>query len=267
MKRKMLLFVAIVITVAAVNLALSKTGYADPAAAPAANQATVDVTINDAGQVSVGGIDLAALGIAPLDPSVLTYAKDLNSVNVNVAGDAVSLDLQGTPLATIQWTPAERQAVTTLAARYGVQLNPDTQGRIEEWISSSNVDVTARFANEPSKPLSLALSKYLWLDIGSNGQLMFEKSPLAAYIDPSVIQSIEIAGNQANVCWDKGTLNSMVDGQALPSITLNKDGVQLLSKSLNLGIDNYLDQIAGAKFGVDVALPGGAHSASATCGQ
>lgn len=266
MQRKLQLLFAIAI------LALSQTAYAGAPTSPssqaaAPNQATVDITINDAGNVSVGGIDLSRLNVLPLNSQALIVAKDLNNVQLTVQGDSVTMNVQGTEVAKILWNSSSRQAVAALASKYGVQLNPDTQTRIEEWISSANVALTARYANEPSKPLNLSLSKYLLLDVGQNGQLSVEKSPLAVNLDPTVIQTIQRGGNQATVCWNKGTLNATVDGADLPTITLNPQGVQVLSKALNLGIENNMDSVLGSKLGVDVSLPGGTHVTNATCGQ
>lgn len=282
MKRKMLVLVIIAITVLSLYAKISSTAYASQPpieprgqAAPA-NNATIDIVINDAGNLSIGGINLSALTGAPLAPEVTTIAKNLGSVHFMSQANAVTLDVQGTEIAKIDWTADSRQNAATLASRYGVQLEPGVQTRIEEWISSTTVDVTARFANEASKPLNLSLSKYLLVDIQPNGQLVIENIPLAAAVDTTALQQIQMGGNSATVCWNGGTLTAKVDGQDLPTITLNRDGITMLTnaldpRALGLAMDSgslsaVSSTLLDARVGVDVSLPGGSHSAGATCG-
>jgi hypothetical protein len=266
MIRKMLVVVAVVIAVACFNLALSNKALAD-SPPTAANSATIDITISDNGDLSIGGISLKNLGVMPISDQAKTLAQDLQSVHAVVAGEAVTVDVQGTQVVKVTWSPSSRLAVASLAAKYGVALNPDVQNVIENWISTSNVDVTARFTNEPSKPLNIALSQLIHVDIDSNGQLAVEKIPLAASIGPDTVRSIQLGGSEATACLNKGTLTTTVNGQELPSITVNPEGVQLLNQILNLGIDsNASAAILGSKLGVDVVLPGGQAATGATCG-
>lgn len=271
MKQKLLVVVAIVIAVAFVSLAFSPAAHASspsdsPGQAAATNQATIDVTINDAGEVSAAGMNLRALGVAPIDGQTTTLAKNLNNVHLVVQGSEVTVDVQGTQVAKLLWTPDSRQAVANLALRYGVQLQPEFESRLEEWISTSNIDVTARFANETSKPASIALSKLLLVDVAANGQLAIERAPLAAAIDATTLATMQRAGSQATVCWNKGTVTSKLDGAAMPTLILNPDGVALVTKALNLSLDQgATNSVLGSKLGVDLSLPGGTHTPDATC--
>lgn len=274
MKRKMPVLVIIAITVLALYLKLSTTAYAGqpalepPIQASTANSATVDIVLNDAGDISIGGVNLSALGVGKLDSSVTNIAKNLGSVHLMSQSAAVTLDVQGTQIAKIDWSPESRTNAASLATKYGVQLQPDVQSRLEDWLSTTTLDVTARFANEASKPLNINLSKYLILDIQPNGQLVVENIPLAAAIDTTTMQTIERGGNSATVCWNKGTLTATVNGQALPTITLNPDGIMMITNSLNLdpSVAGATPAVLGSKLGVDVSLPGGTHQAGATCG-
>jgi hypothetical protein len=274
MKRKMLVLVIIAITVLSLYAKISNTAYASQppieprGQAAAVNNATIDIVINDAGNLSIGGVNLSALGVGALDSQVTNAAKNLGSVHLLSQASGISLDVQGTEIAKIDWTAESRQNAATLASRYGIQLEPGVQTRIEEWISSTTLDVTARFANEPSKPLNLTLSKYLLVEIQPNGQLVIENIPLAAAVDATALQQIQMGGNSATVCWNKGTLTAKVDGQDLPTISLNPDGVSMLANAMNLSPDvaGATPALLGATLGVDVSLPGGSHSAGATCG-
>jgi len=240
------------------------TAHAD---SPSANQATVDITIHDSGEVSVGGINLSAFGVRPLDSQIANIAKNLGTAHMVIDNQNVIVDVQGTEVARLAWSPASRQTAAALAARYGVQIQPEVQARLEEWITSSNVDVTARFTNEVSRPLSVTLTKPLWVDISPSGQLTVEKMPLAAAIAPSALQTMQQGGSQATACWNKGTLVAKVDGAELPTLTLNPDGVSLVTKALNVPIDSgATSEVLGSTLGVDLALPGGSHVTSATCG-
>jgi hypothetical protein len=265
MNRKLKIIVAIVVTCAA--LALSTTMYADsPAPANAQNQITVDITLNAAGEMTVGGISLKGLGLAPLDSQVTQVAKSLDSAHVVVQGEMVTVDVHGTPALKLQWTPASRQVVAALAARYGYAIMPDVMTRIEEWVSSSNLDVTARYTSDVSKPLTISLAKPIWVDLGPDGQVAIEKGPLAYGIDKSVMPTIQQSGaGNAILCWNKGTLSTKVDGKDLPSITLYPQGVQVLNQAFGLGIQNGVDPVFASLLGVDISLPGGTHQAGASC--
>lgn len=268
MKRRFLLVAALAFAFVGVVTVLPNIAFADsPSPAAAANSVSVDVTVSSTGNLTIGGIDLKALGVAPLDSATVEMVKNLDNAHVVVQGDAVTIDLHGTPAFTIQWNQASRKAVVDLAAKYGYAVTPEVMSRIEEWISSSNVDVTARYTNNPSKPLSINMSKMLWVDLGANGEVAVEKGPLAYGIDPSIMPTIKQAGvGNATVCWSKGNLLLKADGKNLPTITVDPKGAAYLTKALNLAIDN-LDPFFAAQIGVDVSLPGGSHQATATCGQ
>jgi hypothetical protein len=276
MKRELLLGAALVVVIAVASLAFFNTGYADPAAAPAAqtapiNEATVDVTINDQGALSVGGVNLAPFGVQPLDPTVLSYIKALKDAHLLVEDAAINVDVQNTPTVLVEWDPATRKASASLAARYGVQLTDQIQSRLEQWINTSRIDVTARNANETSKPADIALTTPLLVDIGANGQLTIENFPLAAAIDQTTLNTILLGGNQATLCWNKGKVTANVAGSELPTITLNPEGVQVVNQALNLdqmlavNVTELKEPILNARLGVDLALPGGAHDAAASC--
>lgn len=265
MRKKLLLSALIAVVVLCLNLALSKPAGA---AGPPENHASVDVTINDAGQVTVGGVNLSALGLAPLDPQVANYAKNLGDVKVQVQDQTVTVNLKDTEVAKLLWDAASRERVATLLQTYGVQLQPAVQARVEEWISSSDINLTARYSNEASRPVELELSKPILVDVANNGQLAIEEGPLAAGIDTNVLQQIRQGGSQAVACWNKGTLTTSIDGAKLPTLVLNPAGVAMLSQALNLPINSYgTDAILNSRLGVDLSLPGGAHSASANCAE
>lgn len=264
MKKRLLVLLAVILSAAYLSIAPLHQALAQTPTA--ANNATVDVTIGDDGNITIGGIDLKALGVAPLDSQALQFAKNIDSLHATVADDTVTVDIQGTQLATMDWNPQSRAAALALATRYGLALSPDVLSRIESWIASSNVDVTARISNEPSKPLNIDLSQLVLLDVANNGALAVENGPLAYGITPDAVAAIRQGGNNATLCWANGTIVATVDGQALPTITLNQEGVNVLAKALNLPVQPQTTAaVLASKAGVDVALPSGAHSPNATC--
>jgi hypothetical protein len=271
MKRDILVIVVVAIAVLLATVASSHTAFADPPPQPAnqaapPNSATVDITINDQGEVSVGGMNLRTLGLGQIDPSVLQYIKNLGDARLMVQGDEVSLDVQGTELLKVVWDPNSRAAVASLASSYQVPVSTQQFDRIEDWVSSSTIDVTARHSNEPSKPFNINLTDFLQLDIAPDGRLTVEQIPLAYGIEPTTLQMIQRGGNSATLCWNKGTLHSAVNGQALPQITIQPDGLDVVNKALGLQLVPDPQSILGSKLGVDVSLAGGAHTTGATCG-
>jgi hypothetical protein len=271
MKGKVLVIAAIAaVIVALLSPLLFKAIYVNPPAAPAtqatpANEATIDITISDAGGLFIGGVDLSALGVMPLDPQVLNVIRSLQNVRLVVEGQEVNVDVQQTPVVKMEWDEQSRDASANLAVRYGVQLTPEFEARLEQWISSGNYDVTARYANELSKIAAIALSKPVIVDIGPNGQLIVETLPLAAGVTPETVQTLTLGGKQALACWNKGKLTATIDGAELPSVTVNPEGVQVLNQALNLNITQIKEPLLAARFGLDLALPGGSHVADATC--
>lgn len=268
MKQKLLLIVAIALVCAGV--ALPNLALAD-APAPA-NQVTLEITVGDNGNLSIGGLNSAALGIGRIDwrqlqSQVKTSAQELKNVHLVLQGELVSIDVQGQPVMKMQWNPATRKLMTGLAQKYGVQITADMQTRLEEWISSTSLDVTARFANEASKPMAITLAKPIMVDLADNGQLTVEKMPLAIAIDRAVIQQIKMGGIQnGTLCWNKGTIQTKVDGNDLPAITLDPKGVQMVMKALNLVDLGNIQPFFTTLMGVDISVGGGAHKAGAICG-
>lgn len=274
MKHKSLYIALIAIALMSLNLAISKpTEAAGPPdakskQAPSENRAKVDITIDDAGNISVGGVSLAALGMAPIDPQVATMAKNLGNLNLQVQDETVAVTVQDQEIARLLWSPTSREAMAALAASYGVQLDPAVQARVEEWVSSSNIDVTARYTNEGSHAVELALSKPILVDIADNGQLAIERGPLATGIDPYVLQQIRMGGSQALACWNDGTLTATVDGAELPTLVVNPAGVDIIAQALNLPINDLgTAAIMNSRVGVDLSLPGGTHVSDAACAQ
>jgi hypothetical protein len=273
MKRNLLLFAMFAITILSLSVQLWNTVSASPPLEPrtqaATNSATIDITVNDAGNLSVGGVNLSGLGVAALDTEMSNLAKSLGSVHVISQAQRATLDIQGTQVAKIDWSPASLKTALTLATRYGVPLQPAVQARIEEWLSTSTLDLTARFANEVSKPLMLSLSKVLLVDVQPSGQVLVETIPVGATLDATTLQTIQRAGNQATLCWNKGTLTAKVDGQDLPSLRLNPEGATLLTQAANLPVDSNATSaiLLGSRLGVDISLPGGTHATDAICSE
>ncbi len=242
------------------------TGTA-PAASNAQNQATVDITINGSGQVSLGGMSLDALGVGPIGPQGVQIVKDLGNAHLAVQGEAITADVHdGIPLLKMAWNPSSRQVMADLAAQFGYKLTPEAMARVEEWITSSNLDVMARFSNDPSKPVVLKLPKPILVDIGQDGKISVEKMPLGTSIDAVAVQLIKLTGaRNALACWNKGAIDIQVDGRQLPQIVLNAKGLGFVTRLLGMNVDAYLDQLFNDLMGVDVGLPGGTHQSGAVC--
>jgi hypothetical protein len=233
---------------------------------PSENTATIDIAVNDAGNVSVGGVALSSLGVGPLDPQVINTLRTLGDLNLQAENEQVTINVDNGELGRIVWDAQNRQAAAALAARYGVMLAPAAQDRIENWISSSNIDLTARFSNEASHAADIQLATPIQLEVAPNGQLTVEGGPLATGIDMNVLRQIQMGGNQAVACWNQGTLTAMVDGVELPTVILNPSGVEKVARALNLPINEVgLNAILDARVGVDLSLPGGAHASDVSC--
>jgi len=262
MKRKVLITVAVVFMCLLFALPITTQAQAP---APL-NTVSLDVTINSAGEVSVGGYNLRSLGLGVLSDQVKVVTKDLDSAHFVLQGELVTLDVKGTPVLKIQWNAASRQMLTTLALRYGVQINQDQLARIEEWVASSSIDVTAKYSQDASKPVAIKLSKPLLVDLGPDGQVAIEKMPLAYGIEKTTAQMIRLGGISNSVlCWNKGTLTTKVDGKDLPAITLYPKGIQTVMQALGLQFLVSVDPLFTSQFGVDVGMPGGSHQAGTIC--
>lgn len=274
MKRNILLFAILAIALLGLSVQLWTSVSASPPLEPrtqaAPNSATIDITVNDAGNLSVGGVNLSGLGVSALDAQMSNLAKSLGTVHFLSQAQGATLDIKGTQVAKIDWSPASLKTALTLATRYGVPLEPALQARLEEWLSTTTLDLTARFANEVSKPLVLSLSKLLLVDIQPDGQLLVETVPVGTTLDAATLEMIQRAGKQATLCWNKGTLTMNVDGKEMPTLSLTAEGAAVLTKALNLPADlagATPGLLLGSRVGADVSLPGGAHVTGATCPQ
>jgi len=227
----------------------------------------VDITINEAGELSVAGLSLKALGVAPIGTQAAQIAKSLGNAHMVVQGEFISVDVHdGTPLMRLQWNPSNRQVVADLAGMYGYRLTPQAMARFEEWVTSSNLDITARYSSQVSKPMVIRLAKPIQIDIVPDGKVSVEQMPLGTTLDAGAIQLMKLSGvKNALVCWNKGAITVQVDGRQLPQIGVNPMGVRLVGLLLNMNIDAYVDQLFGDLFGADISLPGGNHQPSAVC--
>ncbi len=112
------------------------------------------------------------------------------------------------------------------------------------------------------------LTKPVLVDLGPQGQVTVEKIPLAMVINPSAVQTISQGQiRNAILCWKQGTLTGQVDGKALPPVILDPNGVRLLDQAFGLNLGDQIGPLFADQFGIDLSLPGGTHSATATCGQ
>jgi hypothetical protein len=272
MKQKFFLFAVIAFVAIALNVTLFQAaGAAAPPeeksrqAAPE-NSARVDIAINDRGDVSVGGVALSALGLQPVDAQLVNAIKTLGDVELTAQNEMITVTVPQGELGRVLWSPASRQVAANLAADYGIVLAPATYERIEDWISTTNIDLTARHSNEASHPAEVMLSTPIQVQVAPNGQLTVEGGPLATGIDPMVLQTMQMGGNSAVACWNQGTLTAMVDGEELPSIVLNPEGAAMLAKALNLPINDVgLNAILNSRLGIDLSLPGGSPMNGISC--
>jgi hypothetical protein len=264
MKRKVLLVLATILVLVVGGLAWSQAAKAD--SPTPANQLIVKIKISDTGNVFVGGLDLGKLGVQPVNPQGLQVVKNLENAHLVLSGEAVTADVQGTPVVSVQWNAASRKTLESLAKDYGVQVTDAVQVRVEQWVASSKIDVTAQYSNEPGEMAKIDLSTPIQIDIDPNGAVAIEGIPINVNIQSGVMQTIMVAGRQATICWKQTSLTTAVDGQDLPTITVNPAGVAILDKALGLNLDQGVrDQIFNSRVGVDVAVPGGTHRADITC--
>lgn len=247
----------------------------EPAAKPAQtepeNQITLDITVNpETGELSIGGYSadqLSLLGITGLGDAEMNLVKRFDNFHFQLNGDEVVLDVDGTPLGKVEWNSDSRNAMLDFAAEYGIQLNTDAQARIEGWLDTTSIDITARVSESASKPFTVNMTRLIMVDVGKDGQLTVEKLPLAVWLDTSVLGLAEIGEIERSlICWDKGTLSTQVNGAQLPKITVNPAGVEVLNQALNLGIKNTRPLFL-SNVGVDLVLPGGQHQADASCSK
>ncbi len=272
MKQKFLVLAALALVAVALNVGLFQGAWAasppegkNKQAAPE-NRARVDIAINERGDISVGGVALSALGLAPVDAQVVNAIKTLGDVQLVAQDEMITVTVPQGELGRILWSPASRQVAAQLAADYGLVLAPATYDRVEDWISTSDIDLSARFSNEASEAPEVLISTPIQVEVAQNGQLTVEGGPLATGIDTNVLHTIQLGGNSAVACWNQGTLTAMVDGEELPSVVLNPAGITTLAQAFNLPINEAgLNAILNSRLGVDLSLPGGAPMNGVSC--
>jgi hypothetical protein len=235
-------------------------------AGKADNRINADITINSAGELNVGGINLVTLGVQPLDAQTVQLVKTINTARLLVQGNAINVDFQGKPALQMDWNANSRKVVTDLAANLGYGLKPEVMARIEEWITTSTVEATARYANEASKPVSINLTKALWVDLTNDGHVSVEQFPLDVELDAATMATIKQAGiSNSTVCWNKGNLTMRAGGKPLPGLTLLPKGVELAGRMLGPGSEKGFEVLLNSLLGADISLGGAPHQPNATC--
>jgi len=209
---------------------------------------------------------LQQMGIPELQDVIWVILERFESLRLELGNAAVNLKADDKDLATINWDAESRDLIYGLLDSYGVKISDLSKERLETWLSKADIVLNVRNSPEISKPIVLDLSTLLMVDVNKEGKLSVEGFDTGVYLQPQVADIASSGGvTSATLCWSKGILNSMVNGNALPQVTLYQDGLQVVENALGLGLGD-IGLFFKSQVGASVAFDGGTHE-TMECGQ
>jgi len=231
------------------------------------NRVVLDFTFDpETGAYSIGGIDpdmLQAIGAPALDANTLALLARFEEFNVDFNNLAADVNVDGVPLATVNWNNESRAAAFQLANRYGV-VREDALPRLEDWLGLLNFEVTARNSSELSDPLFVHLDTPIRVDVEEDRNLLVEGFYVGALAPAEVVTMADQAGiENATLCWKEGTITMDVNNASLPGVSLYPEGVKLLAEKFQVQAGN-VDPFFDSRLGTSVSL-NGEHPEGATC--
>lgn len=233
------------------------------------NQVFVDITFDpNAKTYSIGGFSeeqLQQFGAPALPDEVWALLGALQDANLKVNSSKLDLSVDQANLATLNWDPKSRALIYSLVDTYSGMPLID-QGRAEDWLSKANIEFALRKSHETSKPLLIDLATALNVDITKEGIVNVEGFDTGTSLTPEVIQMLQMGKiSNAAVCWDKGALDTAINGAKLPQLVIHPDGLGVLDKAFGLNIGD-IQQLFQSKLGASILYGEGDHGA-AQCGQ
>jgi len=209
---------------------------------------------------------LQQMGIPELQDVIWVILERFESLRLELGNAAVNLKADDKDLATINWDAESRDLIYGLLDSYGVKISDLSKERLETWLSKADIVLNVRNSPEISKPIVLDLSTLLMVDVNKEGKLSVEGFDTGVYLQPQVADIASSGGvTSATLCWSKGILNSMVNGNTLPQVTLYQDGLQVVENALGLGLGD-IGLFFKSQVGASVAFDGGTHE-TMECGQ
>jgi hypothetical protein len=235
------------------------------------NRIVVEMTYDtEKGTYSLGGFtaeQLRVIGAPQVNGEVMTLLKRIENAHLAIDAQSLAADINGQPLATVNWDPLSRRAIFDLAGEYGLHLDANVQERAEGWLDVVDVDITIRQSSQVSQPLLIQLDTPLQVDVAKTGRLVVEgvDTGMAMY---SEVVRLARAGSIQNttVCWNEGALTADLNGSELPSVTVHREGLEVLDQALGLRLGNK-EPFFNARAGVNIAFNGSGHPESASCGD
>lgn len=207
---------------------------------------------------SVAGLSegqLRALGLPQFTDEIWGILAGLDSVDLEISDEALSLKTDEKQLASIDWDGPSRLLIYELFDSYGLRMNNASKSRAEEWLGKANIIVNLRNTTERSNTLVIDLDTLLKVDVKDDGKVLVEGFDVGVKM-PAEVSQIASTGNIGNaaLCLSKGVLYMQVNGNKLPNIQVYQEGLEVVEKALrmNLGdIEDYFQSQIGASISFD----------------
>lgn len=234
------------------------------------NRIYLDVTYDPATKtyslIGLSNQQLKALGAPEFTAAIWDILSRFDSLSLVINNAQLNLNTNDLQLATIEWDAESREMLYELIGSYGMALSDESKERLAVWLDDADVVLNIRNSPSLSDPLVLRLDTLLMVDVNDKGKVAVEGFDTGFSLQPEIINMVEAGGvERAALCWSDGVVNSKVNGNTLPQITVHQDGLDVVNTALGLGLGD-LTQYFESQLGASVSF-GGAEHDMIECGQ
>jgi hypothetical protein len=223
-----------------------------------ANRIYIDVTYDPVTQTySLGGFSSAELeqyGAPGFTPELWQVLASLDSITLKLENEQFNLVTDEEQLASIAWDASSRQILYGMLDAY-IELGRVDLDRAEAWLDKADIEFSLRNSKELSDPLLIQLATLLQVNIDDdNGAVNVEGIPTGFGLTPEIQEMIRAANlNNIKLCWNKGVIDSEINGSTLPQLTLYEGGINVVDRAFGLSLGD-LGPIFDSTFGAGIVF-------------
>lgn len=219
------------------------------------NRIYIDVTYDPGTQTySLGGFtaeELQQYGAPQFTPELWQILASLDSITLRLENEQFNLIADQEQLASISWDATSRQIIYGMLNAY-IELGKVDLERAEAWLDKADVELSLRNSRQLSDPLLIQLATLLQVNIAEDGAVDVEGIPTGFGITPEIQAMIKAANvNNIKICWNKGVIDSEINGDALPQVTLYEGGMSVVDRAFGLNLGD-LSPIFDSSFGAAI---------------
>lgn len=252
------IFIAVILVLGISVMQHTRSAVADiPMQEGPVNRIYIDVTYDPNTETySLGGFsseELKQFGAPEFQPELWQILSALDSVTLKLANEELNLVTDEAQVATIAWDQASRELLYGMLNAY-IELGEVNMVRAEAWLDKADVEFSLRQSKELSDPLLIELATLLQVNVAESGELAVEGFPTGYGIPAEMLDMIKAAEvNNIKLCWNKGVINTDINGTAMPQMTLYEEGVGVIDKAFGLNLGD-LGPVFDSSFGAGLVI-------------